>query len=137
MNEVLAEGNWTVSEFAWLPNNDQLVVAANNIHNPEILADELYVVDSNSGKMRGLGKPDGPFQGLRVSPDGKTLAYVSTKPNGYFNVYTRDVENGEWAGDEVAIIGGISTAFNAQQRQSGFEQAMAGVGAYFKQLLKS
>ena len=33
------------------------------------------------------------------------------------------------AGDEVAIIGGISTAFNAQQRQSGFEQAMAGVGA--------
>jgi ribose transport system substrate-binding protein len=28
------------------------------------------------------------------------------------------------AGDEVAIIGGISTAFNAQQRQLGFEQAM-------------
>lgn len=33
------------------------------------------------------------------------------------------------AGDEVAIIGGISTAFNAQQRQLGFEQAMASVGA--------
>ena len=33
------------------------------------------------------------------------------------------------AGDEVAIIGGISTAYNAQQRQSGFEDAMAGVGA--------
>lgn len=32
-------------------------------------------------------------------------------------------------GDEVAIIGGISTAFNAQQRQQGFEQAMAEVGA--------
>ena len=33
------------------------------------------------------------------------------------------------AGDEVAIIGGISTAFNAQQRQLGFEQAMDAVGA--------
>ncbi|MDH3266560.1 MAG: sugar ABC transporter substrate-binding protein [Gammaproteobacteria bacterium] len=33
------------------------------------------------------------------------------------------------AGDEVAIIGGISTAFNAQQRQQGFEDAMAAVGA--------
>ena len=33
------------------------------------------------------------------------------------------------AGDEVAIIGGISTAFNAQQRQLGFEQAMAAVDA--------
>jgi ribose transport system substrate-binding protein len=33
------------------------------------------------------------------------------------------------AGDEVAIIGGISTAFNAQQRQLGFEEAMAAAGA--------
>ena len=33
------------------------------------------------------------------------------------------------AGDDVAIIGGISTAFNAQQRQSGFEDAMAAAGA--------
>ncbi len=33
------------------------------------------------------------------------------------------------AGDEVAIIGGISTAYNAQQRQAGFEDAMAAVGA--------
>ncbi len=33
------------------------------------------------------------------------------------------------AGDEVAIIGGISTAFNAQQGQMGFEDAMAAVEA--------
>jgi ribose transport system substrate-binding protein len=32
-------------------------------------------------------------------------------------------------GDQVAIIGGISTAFNAQQRQLGFENAMAVAGA--------
>lgn len=31
-------------------------------------------------------------------------------------------------GDQVAIIGGISTAFNAQQRQTGFEDAMAAAG---------
>ena len=33
------------------------------------------------------------------------------------------------AGDEGAIIGGISTAYNAQQRQLGFEQAMESAGA--------
>jgi ribose transport system substrate-binding protein len=33
------------------------------------------------------------------------------------------------AGDQVAIIGGISTAFNAQQRQLGFEQSMEMIGA--------
>jgi len=32
------------------------------------------------------------------------------------------------AGDDVAIIGGISTAFNAQQRQKGFEDAMRAAG---------
>lgn len=32
-------------------------------------------------------------------------------------------------GDEVAIIGGISTAFNAQQRELGFVQAMDAAGA--------
>ncbi len=32
------------------------------------------------------------------------------------------------SGDEVAIIGGIPTAFNAQQRQSGFEDAMQDAG---------
>ena len=32
-------------------------------------------------------------------------------------------------GDEVAIIGGIPGAFNAQQRQAGFEDAMRDIGA--------
>lgn len=32
------------------------------------------------------------------------------------------------AGDQVAIIGGIPTAFNAQQRQAGFEDAMLEAG---------
>ncbi len=32
-------------------------------------------------------------------------------------------------GDEVAIIGGISTAYNAQQRQLGFKDAMSVLGA--------
>jgi ribose transport system substrate-binding protein len=32
-------------------------------------------------------------------------------------------------GDHVAIIGGISTAYNAQQRQLGFEEAMDNIGA--------
>ncbi len=32
------------------------------------------------------------------------------------------------AGDQVAIIGGVVTAFNAQQRQAGFEDAMSAAG---------
>ena len=37
------------------------------------------------------------------SPDGTRLAYVSTQPNGFFNVFVRPIRNGRWAGDEVQI----------------------------------
>jgi len=37
------------------------------------------------------------------SPDGTQLAYVSTAPQGYFNVYLRPIKNGQWAGPAVAI----------------------------------
>ena len=31
------------------------------------------------------------------SPDGRRLAYVSTLPNGYFNIYVRAIHDGRWA----------------------------------------
>ena len=37
------------------------------------------------------------------SPDGTRLAYVSTQPNGFFNVFVRPIRNGRWAGDAVQI----------------------------------
>ena len=40
------------------------------------------------------------------SPDGTRVAYVSTKPNGYFNVYIRPIKDGQWAGDEIAVSTG-------------------------------
>jgi dipeptidyl aminopeptidase/acylaminoacyl peptidase len=96
VREVLAEGSWTISEFAWLPNNEQFVVAANNTHKPELLTDELYVVDRDGGKMRGLGKPDGPLHGLQVSPDGKTLAYIGVSDGGPspHDVYLQSIAGG-------------------------------------------
>ncbi|MCP5117530.1 MAG: hypothetical protein GY953_42450, partial [bacterium] len=37
------------------------------------------------------------------SPDGSRVAYVSTQPNGYFNIYMRPIRNGAWAGPAVAL----------------------------------
>ncbi|MFV1998677.1 MAG: alpha/beta fold hydrolase [Acidiferrobacterales bacterium] len=96
VREVLAKDDWTISEFAWLPNNQQLVVAANNSRKPELLTDELYVIDRTGGKMRSLGKPDGPLQGLQVSPDGKTLAYIGVSDGGPIphDVYLQSIAGG-------------------------------------------
>ncbi|MEK7405932.1 MAG: CehA/McbA family metallohydrolase [Acidobacteriota bacterium] len=37
------------------------------------------------------------------SPDGRRLACVSTRPNGYFNIYVRAIRDGRWDGEPVAL----------------------------------
>ncbi len=39
----------------------------------------------------------------RFSPSGDRIAYVSTAPSGYFNVYIRPFADGAWAGPEIAV----------------------------------
>ena len=37
------------------------------------------------------------------SPDGNKIAYVSTQPSGYFNLYVRGFDDGNWQGDAIAV----------------------------------
>ena len=39
----------------------------------------------------------------RFSPDGSRIAYVSTQPSGYFNVYVRPFRDGGWSGPAEAV----------------------------------
>src|SRR5439155_93353 len=36
-------------------------------------------------------------------PDGQRLCYVTTRPNGHFNLYVRPIRDGRWAGEEIAL----------------------------------
>ena len=64
---------------------------------------QLEVLNLETGESHALTDDDQVYVDPVFSPDGSRIAYVSTKPNGYFNVYVRAFENGQWAGDEVAI----------------------------------
>ena len=37
------------------------------------------------------------------SPDGERVAYVSTEPNGHFNLYVRRIRDGAWAGPPIPV----------------------------------
>ena len=64
---------------------------------------QLEILDVESGESWPLTDDSFVHVDPVFSPDGTKLAYVSTKPNGYFNVYVRPIANGRWTGDAMAV----------------------------------
>ncbi|HUQ90283.1 MAG TPA: CehA/McbA family metallohydrolase [Bryobacteraceae bacterium] len=64
---------------------------------------QLESVNVETGATRRLTSDQHLYLDPVFSPDGTKLAYVSTKPKGYFNVYVREIRDGSLAGEEVAI----------------------------------
>src|SRR5262249_16989202 len=63
----------------------------------------LEVLDVSTGQSHALTSDRQVYLDPVFSPDGGTLAYVSTLPNGYFNIYMRKLREGRWEGEPVAL----------------------------------
>ena len=64
---------------------------------------QLEILDVTTGQTRALTSDQHIWTDPSFSPDGTRIAYVSTRPSGYFNIGLRPVANGQWAGDEMPI----------------------------------
>lgn len=64
---------------------------------------QLEMLDTASGETHRLTDDDHIYTDPTFSPDGTQLAFVSTKPHGYFNVYVRPIQDGNWSGEEMAV----------------------------------
>ena len=64
---------------------------------------QLEILNVETGESRRSPTTTFVYTDPVFSPDGSRVAYVSTKPNGYFNVYVRPIKDGHWAGDEIAV----------------------------------
>ena len=64
---------------------------------------QLEMLNVATGASTPLTSDNFVYMDPVFSPDGSRLAYVSTKPNGFFNVYIRPVRDGQWAGEEIAV----------------------------------
>ncbi len=78
----LTEGRWRISEFAWIPDGDQLVIAATQNDQPELFTTRIYRLNVSGGQVDELTQPAGPFGNLQVSPDGRYIAYVGSRLDG-------------------------------------------------------
>ncbi len=63
----------------------------------------ISVVDLETGESRALLDDEFLHTDPVLSPDGTRLAYVSTKPSGYFNAYVRDFRDGALGDEEIAL----------------------------------
>ncbi len=87
------------SSPTWSPDGKWIVYTADDDGN----SIQLEAVNVETGASHPLTNDGHIYADPIFSPDGLRLAYVSTRPNGYFNVYVRPIQDGRWAGDEIAV----------------------------------
>ncbi len=80
----LTNGNWKISEFAWMPTSDKLLLVATDKPESDLLTNRIYSLAANStdGKLIEIAAPDGFFGDLTVSPDGKSFGYLASRGDG-------------------------------------------------------
>ncbi|MFQ5792029.1 MAG: S9 family peptidase, partial [Acidobacteriota bacterium] len=73
---------WRVSEVAWMPDGERLLVVATDHLHPELLTERIFSVRLRDGGMEEVAAPAPPFRDVKVSPDGGSFAYVGVRGDG-------------------------------------------------------
>ena len=80
--KALTPPNWEIKEVTWMPSGQNLVVAATDHPESDQNTDRILGVHVPDGQMVQLAAPRGPFGHLRVSLNGKTIAYIGAREDG-------------------------------------------------------
>ena len=80
--KAITSANWEIKELAWMPSGKNLVVTATDHPESDRNTDRIFGVSVPEGEMIRLAAPHGPFGQIRVSPNGKTIAYIGAREDG-------------------------------------------------------
>jgi Tol biopolymer transport system component len=95
----LVSGDKYYSSPNYSPDGSWLVYTADD-HGRSI---QLEVLEVATGETLTLTDDAHVYADPKFSPDGSRIAYVSTAPTGFFNVYLRAIQLGNWTGDAAAV----------------------------------
>jgi dipeptidyl aminopeptidase/acylaminoacyl peptidase len=79
---ALTKPSWEVSELAWVPGGDGLILKATDHPESDQYTDQIFSIAASDGAMKPLVRPRGPFGELRLSSNGKTISYVGSREDG-------------------------------------------------------
>ncbi len=83
----------------WSPDGRWIIYTADEDHRRI----QLEILNVATGESHALTDDEHLYLDPVFSPDGSRVAYVSTSPNGYFNIYVRPIRDGAWSGPAVAL----------------------------------
>lgn len=95
----LTSGKSYDSSPDWSPDGRWLIYTADD-DNTRI---QLAVLNARTGETKRLTDDQHLYLDPVFSPDATRVAFVSTYPNGHFNVYIRGIRDGAWSGPPVAV----------------------------------
>jgi dipeptidyl aminopeptidase/acylaminoacyl peptidase len=92
----VAGAPWHFRQAEWAPSGDRLFVTATDRRESDQETSRIFSVGVADGKMKEISAPKGAFAGLRVSPDGKQIAYAGCRVDGPapHDLYVQSVEGG-------------------------------------------
>ena len=93
----LITDKWHISEYRWIPGQNKLIVSATQNIFPELLTNNLYILDIKTKKMELLITPPRPFSNIKISPDCKKIAFLGARNNGpdAFDIFITDFKKSE------------------------------------------
>ncbi len=96
----LTSGKWKISDLSWMPSGDKIIVTATDKYEPEKFTDRIYTLDANTeknGEFHEMFAPQGEFDSVKVSLDGKNLTYIASRvpsPIGH-DLFIQSMSGGE------------------------------------------
>lgn len=91
--DTLTSGKYNEGSIKWSPDGTQIAFVSNRTEDPDKNSNEdIYIIEARKGAgIRQLTTWKGTDNNPQWSPDGKSIAYLRSSSEDFFNMYDQDV----------------------------------------------